>query len=1155
MAVNNDFNLNENGISDFGELSERVNQSNDGEVIYLESDYRTTNSSNQIIISKSITIDGQNHVIEAPDVIRVFLVEADNVCLKNINFINSQSTDLAGGAISWLGNNGTLSNCNFTNNSASSGGGAVCWMGDFGTITNCTFNSNNVVYGPAVSLTSGESFDPTKIHIQIVNSDGGAIYAGGNNIVIDYCNFYKNSAWLSGGAISTNYRGNVSISNCKFKNNIAGYHGGAIDFNCENANLSNSKFYNNSPNDLFVNTNNLTIANSTFKRQSCIESWYGITYKNVSYGIYNFDDLKEVISEIPEGGVLVLDCDYEFVNGSDKGIVISKSITIDGAGHTLDGKKLSRIFNVTADNVTIKNINFINGNSFGSYGACYGGGAIYWKGANGLCENCSFEDNSLYSFEYDPYTEDNQFRPNGATTGQGGAITWIGANGKVSNSTFRHNSVGYANNGGAIFWAGVNGQIMNSEFYDNDAYRGSAIYWSGANGTITLSKFINDGICDSGIFWVGKNGVVKNSILLKSRNGEDVISPYSVSVKADFNFWGDTVDNPNKVNKNKNVNYWVLLEYSPDKDFVFEGENFTVNYNFNNLMSKSGTLYGYRGLNSKAGSVVLTSNETGLLNVSFDNGFKVDIIPYNSTGDFYDLLIKIHDTPEGGILVLDKDYEFITGFNKGIVISKSITIDGAGHTLNGNKLSRIFNITADNVTIKNVNFINGNAIGQYFTNKNIGGGAIYWYGSNGFVENCNFTDNAGRSIDNSPFEKEEVVIDENGMIFYIMRMMPMGAKTNEGGAIVWSGTNGCVSKCIFTRNSIGYANPGGAICWRGDFGNIINSEFYENSAWCGAAIAVMGDNVTILSSIIANNSFFDEGIYWFGNNGTVKNSILVGTSLYGSVLRSYTDVVADYNFWGDTLENPNKEFKFDGVNNWLVMNFTHNGEFINKGEEIVIDYDIVNLIDKNGSLSKYDGLIDRSGQLKYTATKSGFLNISFINGKINVDIDSKDKIKSSDLVKYYSATTSFKVSVSDMYGKVVGKYVYFTINGKTHKVKTDKKGVATLKLKLKPGKYTITSKYGKAIVKNKITVKSTLITKNVKVKSNGKFTAKVLNSKGKPFAKKVVKFKFKGKTYKIKTNNKGIATFKLPENLKAGKYTIKTTYNGLTNTNKIVVRK
>ena len=65
----------------------------------------------------------------------------------------------------------------------------------------------------------------------------------------------------------------------------------------------------------------------------------------------------------------------------------------------------------------------------------------------------------------------------------------------------------------------------------------------------------------------------------------------------------------------------------------------------------------------------------------------------------------------------------------------------------------------------------------------------------------------------------------------------------------------------------------------------------------------------------------------------------------------------------------------------------------------------------------------------------------------------------------------------------------------------------------------------------------------------------MLNSKGKAYKNQVVKIKFKGKTYKIKTNKKGIATFKVSKKLKAGKYIIRTTYKGLTNSNKIVVKK
>ena len=60
---------------------------------------------------------------------------------------------------------------------------------------------------------------------------------------------------------------------------------------------------------------------------------------------------------------------------------------------------------------------------------------------------------------------------------------------------------------------------------------------------------------------------------------------------------------------------------------------------------------------------------------------------------------------------------------------------------------------------------------------------------------------------------------------------------------------------------------------------------------------------------------------------------------------------------------------------------------------------------------------------------------------------------------------------------------------------------------------------------------------------------------GKVFARQNVKIMFKGKTYNLKTNSIGIASLKLTKNIKIGKYTIKTVYNGLTNINKVIIKR
>ncbi|MDO5819692.1 MAG: hypothetical protein Q4P11_05090 [Methanobrevibacter sp.] len=536
------------------------------------------------------------------------------------------------------------------------------------------------------------------------------------------------------------------------------------------------------------------------------------------------------------------------------------------------------------------------------------------------------------------------------------------------------------------------------------------------------------------------------------------------------------------------------------------------------------------------GDVNGISNERSSAESVLEDADNSEIIFQN---DFEELSYRINNTPEGDLLVLDKNYKFTndTGdaSTKGIIVSKSITIDGNGHTIDASKLSRVFNITADNVVLKNINFINGNALGRY-DNIDAGGGALYWYGANGKVLNCNFTNNTGYGIEDDPFDQEEEIVTEDGMVYHIIRVRPMGAKTNEGGAIVWRGNNGTVSDCIFKNNDVGYPNSGGAICWRGNNGQIINSTFFNNSAWCGGAVTWVGDNGKILSSKFFENGMFNGDVYWFGEDGLIKNCILLKSDDGRAVVVVYDGSLnANYNFWGDTLSNPNGTRKIDNLSNWYILNRNSTNPVLIKGNDVLVAFDDFLLVVKNGKV--YD------------------IESEYI-GKINLNPNAK--IVSKNLIKYYKSSKQFMVKVYGPYGKLaIGKYVIFKINKKSYKVKTNKNGIACLKINQKPGKYNVLVKYGKAQVKNKITVKSVMISKNLVKKSNKVrfFRVKALDSKGRPYAKQLVKVSFRGKTYKIKTKADGIARFVPSNKLKAGKYKIKVSYKGLTNANTITVKK
>ena len=129
-----------------------------------------------------------------------------------------------------------------------------------------------------------------------------------------------------------------------------------------------------------------------------------------------------------------------------------------------------------------------------------------------------------------------------------------------------------------------------------------------------------------------------------------------------------------------------------------------------------------------------------------------------------------------------------------------------------------------------------------------------------------------------------------------------------------------------------------------------------------------------------------------------------------------------------------------------------------------------------------------------------------------------------------------------------GISVKFTINGKTTTVKTDKNGIAKIKITDVPKKYTMTTTYNGKSVKNTVTVKQVLKAKKVTVKKTAKkLTLKAtLKITGKLVKGKKITFKINGKTYKVKTNKNGIAKKTLNKNalkLKKGKtYTVKVTY-------------
>ncbi len=196
----------------------------------------------------------------------------------------------------------------------------------------------------------------------------------------------------------------------------------------------------------------------------------------------------------------------------------------------------------------------------------------------------------------------------------------------------------------------------------------------------------------------------------------------------------------------------------------------------------------------------------------------------------------------------------------------------------------------------------------------------------------------------------------------------------------------------------------------------------------------------------------------------------------------------------------------------------------------------------------------KSGKYTVTTTFDGTKTYEKKSVKSTVTI--KSTIKCSDMTKFYKNKAAYYSTFYDKKGKVLKEAkVKFTLNSKTHTVKTSKKGVGKLAVDLKPGRYSITlinSKTSESVAKT-ITVKSLIETHDLTMNENdkSKFTVKVFNNKGKVSSGKRVTVKVNGKTYTPTSDSKGIASQVI--DLPAGRYTITTEYDGLKNTNYITV--
>ena len=191
-----------NSSGKFADLNTLISGATAGDTVILTEDYcKESDFYDLISIDKELTIDGQGHTLDANntrDIIRID--NAQNVKLKNIQFINVKGNSST--ALYWAygSDNGLIENCTFTN----------C-LGIDGSAINLIGSNTNII---------GSTF------INCSGYEGGAIYWGGNDNTIRY-SYFENTTANKGGAIYLyGERGRIegtTFKNCNMPNSTVIY--------------------------------------------------------------------------------------------------------------------------------------------------------------------------------------------------------------------------------------------------------------------------------------------------------------------------------------------------------------------------------------------------------------------------------------------------------------------------------------------------------------------------------------------------------------------------------------------------------------------------------------------------------------------------------------------------------------------------------------------------------------------------------------------------------------------------------------------------------------------------------------------------------------------------------------------------------------------
>ena len=817
----------------------------------------------------------------------------NQIIIENSVFDSNRA--FQGAAVNVIGSTFKISGTNFTNNKGvgyGSGnpnvGALLTWYGCEGTISDCNFINNTADNGAAYRLgddnngVSSASVDSCTFINNTASNQGGAVYEGGKTgkVTLDIKNstFTNNSAKKEGSAIYSRYTLNIDDDTTFTNNMVYMYYTGTLNIGEIKTFTDLQNAINMVEGDIRLNSNVTMLASEADK----------------------------FVNGIVVDHLVNLKCDGFTINANNLGRIFNVTST--------------------ADKLNIYNANLINGNAdiggaiyntgsvyalntaFKDNTAATMGGAVFNKGTLTI-QKCIVDNNDITK------------RTSSASEDYGGAAiyNWYDSTLFIKNSTISNNLKNYKNGDyvvGAVTSLGKTKISENSYFVNNSGRWGGAITTSGSSlpgkkvnelsiSDSTFSK--NGGLYGAGIFIEGSKFTITSCVFdSNTASGKGNMTPN------DNNGAAIEVTNTDKaitgtISKTKFTNN--KAQYGGAID-ICAGTIKIINSKFiNNSADVEG---GAIDINAANGNPKVTISSSNFINNSAPVG--------GAICNVHDLTVKgstfIDNTPNtifnwvgaGGNLNLNirtfTDLQnaigLVTGtltlnqniamtakeaadFTNGITINKDIVIDGKGHTIDAKNLGRIFSIGEGfTVTLTNATLINGKATE---------GGAIYNDGSL-TLSDVKLSDNAADSYGGAVFNNGELVVSDS--VFDSNDIVNRGsASVDYGGAAIYNWKEGTlkVTNSNFTNNIKNYKNGDNLVGAITTIGNatVSGSNFVNNSGRWGGAISATGaelrknsSTLTVSNTIFKDNSALYAGaVYIWGSNYNIADCVFDNNTAFG----------------------------------------------------------------------------------------------------------------------------------------------------------------------------------------------------------------------------------------------------------------------------------